>query len=78
MLIHGAFSSTVGLADAKHGFVLFPDAGPLSVQLPGWAQLFAVSACDYERLPETLAGFHFLAFAILLYSVLLSLWGFST
>jgi transposase len=31
-----------------------------------WAARFRRLARDYERLPETLAGLHFLAFAILL------------
>jgi len=31
-----------------------------------WAVRFRRLARDYERLPETLAGLHFLAFAILM------------
>jgi len=32
----------------------------------GWASRFRRLARDYERLPETLAGLHYLAFAILM------------
>jgi len=32
----------------------------------GWAARFRRLARDYERLPETLAGLHFLAFAVLM------------
>jgi transposase len=31
-----------------------------------WVARFRCLACDYERLPETLADFHFLTFTILM------------
>jgi transposase len=38
-----------------------------------WAARFRRLARDYERLPDTLAGLHFLAFAILLLKRFVSL-----
>jgi len=38
-----------------------------------WLARFRRLARDYERLPQTLAGFHFLAFACLMLSLLLPL-----
>jgi hypothetical protein len=34
--------------------------------LPRWLSRFRRLARDYERLPETLAGFHFVAFSVLM------------
>jgi transposase len=46
-------------------FVLFPRRRVIERNF-GWVSRFRRLARDYERLPETLAGLHFLAFAILL------------
>jgi len=55
----------VKLPDAKLGFVLLPRRWVVERSF-GWLARFRRLARDYERLPETLAGFHYLAFAILL------------
>jgi transposase len=55
----------VKLAEAKKGFVLLPRRWVVERNF-GWAARFRRLARDYERLPETLAGLHFLAFAILM------------
>jgi transposase len=55
----------VKLPQAKHGFVLLPRRWVVERSF-AWAARFRRLARDYERLPETLAGLHFLAFAILL------------
>jgi len=51
--------------EAKRGFVLLPKRWVVERSF-GWVARFRRLARDYERLPETLAGLHFLAFAILL------------
>jgi transposase len=55
----------VKLPDAKRGFVLLPRRWVVE-RSNAWLARFRRLARDYERLPETLAGLHFLAFAILL------------
>lgn len=55
----------VKLPEAKKGFVLLPRRWVVERSF-AWAARFRRLARDYERLPETLAGLHFLAFAILL------------
>lgn len=55
----------VKLTDAKKGFVLLPRRWVVERSF-GWAARFRRLARDYERLPETLKGLHFLAFAILM------------
>jgi transposase len=57
----------VKLPDAKRGFVLLPRRWVVERSF-GWLARFRRLARDYERLPETLAGLHYLAFAILLAS----------
>ena len=51
--------------EAKHGFVLLPRRWVVERSF-GWLSRFRRLARDYERLPTTLAGLHFLAFACLL------------
>ena len=51
--------------EAKHGFVLLPRRWVVERSF-GWLARFRRLARDYERLPATLAGLHFLAFAALL------------
>jgi transposase len=55
----------VKLPAAKHGFVLLPRRWVVERSF-AWVARFRRLARDYERLPETLAGLHFLAFACLL------------
>jgi transposase len=55
----------VKLPAAKRGFVLLPRRWVIERSF-AWMARFRRLARDYERLPETLAGLHFLAFAILL------------
>ena len=49
----------------SQGFVLLPRRWVVERSF-AWAARFRRLARDYERLPETLAGLHFLAFAILM------------
>ena len=55
----------VKLPSAKRGFVLLPRRWVVERSF-GWRARFRRLARDYERLPETLAGLHFLAFAMLM------------
>lgn len=55
----------VKLPDAKRGFVLLPRRWVVERSF-AWATRFRRLARDYERLPETLAGLHFVAFAMLM------------
>ena len=50
---------------AKHGFVLLPRRWVVERSF-GWAARFRRLARDYERLARTLAGYHWLAFALLM------------
>jgi transposase len=62
---HGIQLEVVKLPEAKRGFVLLPRRWVVE-RSNAWLARFRRLARDYERLPETLAGLHFLAFAILL------------
>jgi transposase len=62
---HGIRLEVVRLPEAKRGFVLLPRRWVVERSF-AWAARFRRLARDYERLPETLAGLHFLAFAILM------------
>jgi transposase len=62
---HGIRLEVVKLPEAKKGFVLLPRRWVVERSF-GWAARFRRLARDYERLPETLRGLHFLAFAILM------------
>jgi transposase len=55
----------VKLPQAKKGFVLLPRRWVVERSF-AWATRFRRLAKDYERLPETLAGLHFLAFAVVM------------
>jgi transposase len=55
----------VKLPEAKKGFVLLPRRWVVERSF-GWMARFRRLARDYERLPETLKGLHFLAFAMLM------------
>jgi transposase len=50
--------------EAKRGFVLLPRRWVVERDF-AWASRFRRLAKDYERLPETVAGLHFVAFACL-------------
>ncbi len=61
---HGIELFVVKLEEAKRGFVLLPRRWVVERSF-AWAARFRRLAKDYERLPETVAGLHFLAFACL-------------
>ncbi len=61
----GIHLEVVKLPAAKRGFVLLPRRWVVE-RSNAWIARFRRLARDYERLPETLAGLHFLAFTILL------------
>jgi transposase len=62
---HGLELEVVKLAEAKRGFVLLPRRWVVERSF-AWAARFRRLAKDYERLPETVAGLHFVAFACLM------------
>lgn len=62
---HGLRLEVVKLPEAKRGFVLLPRRWVVERSF-AWAARFRRLARDYERLPEAVAGLHFLAFAILM------------
>lgn len=62
---HGIRLEVVKLEEAKRGFVLLPRRWVIERSF-AWAARFRRLARDYERLPETVAGLHFLAFACLM------------
>ncbi|MDP9359223.1 MAG: IS5 family transposase [Chloroflexota bacterium] len=55
----------VKLPEAKRGFVLLPRRWVVERSF-AWATRFRRLAKDYERLPETVAGLHFVAFVCLM------------
>lgn len=65
----------VKLPAAKQGFVLLPRRWVIERSL-GWKSRFRRLVRDYERLSETLAAFHYLAFACIMLTRLLgtTLW----
>jgi len=62
---HGICLDVVKLPTAKRGFVLLPRRWVVERSF-AWLARFRRLARDYERLAETLAGLHFVAFAILM------------
>lgn len=62
---HGIRLEVVKLPTAKRGFVLLPRRWVVERSF-GWMARFRRLARDYERLAETLAGLHFVAFAMLM------------
>lgn len=62
---HGIQLEVVKLAEAKMGFVLLPRRWVVERSF-AWAARFRRLARDYERLPQTLAGLHYLVFAMLM------------
>jgi transposase len=71
---HGIRLDVVKHPEAKRGFVLLPRRWVVERDF-AWAARFRRLARDYERLPETLAGLHFVAFACLMLQRLLLLLG---
>ena len=61
---HGIQLDVVKLSTAKKGFVLLPRRWVVERTF-GWATRFRRLVRDFERLPETVAGMHFIAFACL-------------
>jgi len=62
---HGIRLEVIKLPEAKRGFVLLPRRWVVERSF-AWMARFRRLARDDERLPETLAGLHVLAFAILM------------
>ncbi len=62
----------VKLPEAKRGFVLLPRRWVIERSF-AWASRFRRLARDYERLPDTVAGLHFVAFARLMLHRLITL-----
>lgn len=62
---HGIALEVIKLDHAKRGFVLLPRRWVVERSF-GWAARFRRLARDYERLPSSLAGLHWLAFACLM------------
>lgn len=62
---HGIRLEVVKHSEAKRGFVLLPRRWVVERSF-AWVRRFRRLAKDYERLPETVAGLHFLAFVCLM------------
>lgn len=62
---HGIRLEVVKLPQAKQGIVLLPKRWVVERSF-GWMSRFRRLVRDYERLPETLAGLHLIAFAVLM------------
>jgi transposase len=62
---HGMRLEVIKLPEAKKGFVLLPRRWVVERSF-AWMAKFRRLARDYERLPETVAGLHFVAFACLM------------
>lgn len=64
-LDEGIELQVIKLSEAKKGFVLLPRRWVVERSF-GWLNRFRRLARDYERLPETLAGLHFVVFSVLM------------
>ena len=64
---HGIKLKVVKLPEAKRGFVLLPRRWVVERSF-AWATRFRRLVRDYERLPETVKGLHFVAFACIMLS----------
>lgn len=62
---HGIQLEVVKHSEAKHGFVLLPRRWVVERSF-AWSARFRRLERDYERMPTTLAGLHFVAFACLM------------
>jgi len=68
---HGIKLKVVKLEKAKNGFVLLPRRWVVERSCVGGAVLaarFRRLTRDYEKLPQTLAGLHFIAFSCLMFA----------
>ena len=74
---HGIHLEVVKLAEAKRGFVLLPRRWVVERSF-AWLARFRRLSRDYERLPTTLAGLHWLAFTSLLLSNLFKMLALSS
>lgn len=74
---HGIRLEVVKLPEAKRGFVLLPRRWVVERTF-AWAARFRRLVRDYERLPETLAGLHFLALMCLMLKKALPLLALNT
>jgi transposase len=76
---HGIILEVVKLSEAKRGFVLLPRRWVVERSIRSISRMRRLRrlAKDYERLPETVAGLHFLAFAWLLLSRAVKLFALS-
>lgn len=63
----GIVLEVIKLSEAKKGFVLLPRRWVVERSF-AWMTRFRRLARDFERLPATLAGLHYLAFACLMLS----------
>ncbi len=70
--VHGIRLEVVKHTEAKKGFVLLPRRWVVERSF-GWSTRFRRLVRDYERLPATVAGLHFVAFATLMLSRILSI-----
>lgn len=61
----GIALQVVKLPEAKHGFILLPRRWVVERAF-AWKSRFRRLVRDYERLPETVAGLHFVAFSCLM------------
>jgi transposase len=73
---HGIRLEVVKQAEAKRGFVLLPRRWVVERDF-AWASRFRRLVKDYERLPATVAGLHFVAFACLFLHRAVALLGLS-
>jgi transposase len=69
---HGMRLEVIKLAEAKRGFVLLPRRWVVERSF-AWATRFRRLAKDYERLPDVVAGLHFVAFVTLMLHRLVTL-----
>jgi transposase len=63
--VHGIRLEVIKHTEAKRGFILLPRRWVVERSF-AWAARFRRLARDYERLAETLAAYHYLAFACLM------------
>ena len=73
---HGIELRVVKLPESKKGFVLLPRRWVIERSLP-WKSRFRRLVRDYERLPETVAGLHFVVFSCIMLTRFLgkAVWG---
>ncbi len=69
---HGIQLEVIKLPKAKRGFVLLPRRWVVERSF-AWTTRFRRLVRDYERLPETVAGLHFVAFSCLMLHQLITL-----